>query len=372
MRSIEDLSGSAPPPLSHPWRDHVTTVLKAMPFGAWTTVDDLAAAFGTSPKQVSEFIAGAQPEGIERILTDTGQLRRSSAFRGIDQTEREHQLAAVGVHLDDSGRADRTRRIRDAALVALAADPVTGLLAEGVRRTWPSSASAVNHAPEQREQLSVLAARCDWVSVGRSGDLLHRSSAAPLLHQLPSGLAAAVGVVQGEPSWPTQALVAIGLLGRGIGAPMSSVRMVAVRSLETGAAVEVFGLAVVGRSVPVLVQTRALPPAPPGPGASGACRRGEHGQCRGRTTNGTAPCSCKCGCERDGRATVMGALAVGDEFTSSVSRRARVSAPPVPDGLGFVRVRSRDYISRAECDTRYAADLVAIVANPRKRSRPNP
>jgi hypothetical protein len=351
------------------WRDNVAALLAAMPHGTWTATTDLGQALGRRASDILTFFAAAHPDGHDRVLSDTGRLRRGAAFKGANRNERASALAEVGIVFDDEGCADPAMRLDVGDLWALAADPDNGVGPGRARRTW-LDASGFNDALADRRRITAMVEHCEWTGAAESFASLPNRHLAHLVPHLPSKLVAATGFAVTTRAASTSPAGPAGQARSGEEPEPPFVSLLAARSLESCCIVEAYLLTTPVGTAPVLVTTRPVASMRPLPGPRTPCHRGRHGECRGRYGRGDEGlCQCRCGCTDPVRATTSAHLAKGDQYTRiGMHRRATVRTKPEASSEGLVQLTVKDHISGAEYATTEPAEQLVLIHNPRRRT----
>jgi hypothetical protein len=166
------------------WRDNVAALLAAMPHGTWTATTDLGQALGRRASDILTFFAAAHPDGHDRVLSDTGRLRRGAAFKGANRNERASALAEVGIVFDEEGCADPAMRLDVGDLWALAADPDNGVGPGRARRTW-LDAPGFNDTLADRHRITAMVDQCTWNGAAESFASLPNRHVVDLVPHLP-------------------------------------------------------------------------------------------------------------------------------------------------------------------------------------------
>lgn len=350
------------------WRDQAAALLAAMRHGTWTASTDLAQFLGRRTSDVMAFFAAAHPDGHDRVLSDTGQLRRGAAFKGVDRSERASALANVGIVFDDEGRADPAMRLDVADLHALAADPKHGIGPGRSRRTW-LDAPGFNDTAADRARIIELLEACIWKGVSESFTRQPYRLSPEVVRLLPSRLIAATGsTVVVNPMAPDPTETNPQAEPDANEKPLFTV-LQGMRSLESGCVIEAYVLSTLDGRAPVLVVTRPVPQMQTVEGPRTPCHTGRHGQCHGRYGRGAeGECRCRCGCTDPCRVTFAPYLVNGGQYSHiAVRRRMTVRGTPELGPGGHVRLTVKDHISGAEFTTTELARELVQVHNPRRR-----
>ena len=124
------------------WRT-VRQLLVALPEGTWTTYGDIAAVTGHHPVPLGQFLAGSTLPNAWRVLTASGRFSESFHWNDDRPETPRSVMEAEGVHFDESGVADASRRLRATDLAELLGIDVNGEVPA------PSSADTPHQYTEQ-------------------------------------------------------------------------------------------------------------------------------------------------------------------------------------------------------------------------------
>lgn len=350
------------------WRDQTAALLAAMPHGTWTATTDLSQFLARRANDILAFFAAAHPHGHDRVLSDTGQLRRGAAFKGIDRSERATALANAGIVFDDDGRADPGMRLDVADLHALAADPDHGIGPGRSRRTW-LEAPGFNDTATGRQFILDLVGACSWKGVSESSVIQPYQVSPEMIRHLPSRLVAATGSTSFI-GFREQDRTA-GVSPANSDAPVEPLFAVlhGARSLESGYAIEVYALTLLDTAAPVLITNRPITAMQTVEGPRTPCHRGRHNECRGHYGRGAeGACQCRCGCTDPARVTFAAHLVNSDRYSLvGIDRRMTVRSAPETGSDGRIRFAVKDHISGAEYTTTEPAGQLVLIHNPRRR-----